>query len=209
MRSARAPWRIVLACTTAVVTTVLVAGTPDAVTRAETRDPEIVLSHAARAWRREARHLTSAPAPTVAAVGQILDVTLEPGPLTILRAPDAVVLRRATPSGPLQGTARVLVADARGTEEGFVLRASVTVADSGTAHLGLLTLGVRKVVATADSTRGVRAVAHRLAGGAPVVLLRVAPRVGNSAFEVSLGIEAKSPRPGVDRITVLPRFVVD
>jgi hypothetical protein len=136
-------------------------------------------------------------------------VSVEPGPLTILRAPDRMVLRRTTRSGALRGAARVLVADARGTGEGFALLASVDSATPAPRWSDNLTVRVRKVVVTAGGTDGVRATsARRIAPGDPTVLLRVAPRVGNGAFAVSLHIETRSPGRRVDRLAVVPRFEV-
>jgi hypothetical protein len=210
MRIRRARWRIATAGATVVVGAVLVTGMPPAGSHTAAVDAEVVLSRAAREWQRDATRLASEPVPPVAGSSQAVAVTVEAGPLAVVRAPAAMVLRRDPHAATLRGTARVLVADARGTSQGFVLRASVTRAAGDRARADDLTIRVQKVVVTADGTHGVRATSMtRVGTGAPVVLVRVAPRVGNGAFEVSFAVEAKAPHRGVDRVTVLPHFVVD
>jgi hypothetical protein len=209
MRMVRARWRIA-AVATVVLGAALVTGMPPAGTRTATGDAEVVLSRAAREWQRDGTRLASEPAPPVAGNSQAVAVTVEAGPLAVVRAPGAVVLRRDPHAATLRGTARVLVADARGAARGFALRAWVTRDPADRARSDDVTIRVQKVVVTADSTHGVRATsAKRVGSGTPVVLVRVARRVGNGAFEVSLAVEAKAPHRGVDRVTVLPHFVVD
>src|SRR5262245_28416782 len=141
---------------TVVVATVLIAATPGRETRADVRGPVIVMSRAARAWQREAQRLEAAPRASAVAGGQVVAVSVEPGPLAILRAPDRIVLRR-TRSGQLRGSARVLVADARGAGGGFVLRASVAGARPPATRSEHFTIRVPRVVVTAADTEGVRA----------------------------------------------------
>jgi len=126
---------------------------------------------------------------------QRVSVVVDGGPLTVLGAPAAVTLVRTSPE-TYEGTLRVRVVDARGTDAGWRLALRVGLTDV-TAH-------VRSVIADAPSVRGIDAAVDATVGTPrPAVVVRAAPGSGSGAFDVTITLGAHG-RPAGDEVRVRP-----
>jgi hypothetical protein len=141
-----------------------------------------------------------------AASGQQLVVTVRPGPLEVLEAPDTITLARVGRTRRFRSrVARVVVVDTRAAPRAWSLRAGI--ADSSARSVEIR---VESVMVSAFSKSGVKPKnALVLRRGRMAKLLSVDSTAGKGAFEVRMSVEATASTPGANHLTVVPNFQVD
>jgi len=179
----------------------VLAGTSGAAAATRTRSgagpcpaPVVRLADVARVDGDAGAPLPAGPA------AQDLAVAVPRGPREVLNAPSSVTLRRKGRRS-LDGDVRHVVAvDATGDAAGWTLSASF----AGAADVRVC---VREVVATAETTRGLRV--ERDAAprdGEPAQLLHADPGFGQGAFDVTFSVASDGRATRTDRL-VLPMRV--
>ena len=182
---------------------------------AEAHHPVVVLSADAA---RELPHDPGAPAPQEEAgtMTQGITVTVEPGPLVLMRAPNVFTLTRVAGTPEFRGTLRgIRVVDARGQQAGWKLRATVHDVGSGLGTERFRTrapllVHVTRVTAMADSTRGIHARATTgLVLGRRGWLVAAEPGSGDGAFDVDLDLQIEAADVGGRRLRGAITFALD